>query len=188
MKTSTERSLVILIAICGLLALAGCETVPSTSLPRHTVTGHASEDSRSPGTGSGIARKEIPIAVEGYAYYSENPFFNNMTTMTAPSSMEDMLISRLKTKALIQSSQAGKWALKLEKGDSFSITSSSQCPVGVGSEMRFSHENWIDLCGQKYRNGGFSVKDSGVVFVEGTERNDGGNVMKYTASQWKVSQ
>ncbi len=68
-----------------------------------------------------------------------------MTTVMAPSSTDDMLKSRLDTKAVIQSSQAGKWTLKLEKRGLFSITSSSQCPIGVGSEMRFSHERWIDI-------------------------------------------
>ena len=86
------------------------------------------------------------ISISGYGYYSERPGINNMTTVKAPSSTEDMLKSKLDSKAIIQSSQAGEWTLKLEKGDLFSITSSSQCPIGVGSEMRFSHEMWIDMC------------------------------------------
>jgi hypothetical protein len=128
------------------------------------------------------------IGISGYGFYSDKPGFNNITMVNAPSSMEDMLKSKLDTKAMIQSSQVGKWMLKLEKGDFFSLTSSSQSPIGLGSEMRFSHENWIDFCGKQYRNGGFSVKDIGVEFFEGTERNDEGKAMKYIAGQWKLSQ
>lgn len=161
-----QRGSAILISVgvaCGFLVLVGC--APTSPL----------------GSTGGIG-------ISGYGYYSEKPGFNNMTVVNAPSAMEDMLKSKLDTKAMIQSSQTGKWILKLEKGDFFSITSSSQCPIGVGSEMRFSHENWIDFCGKQYRNGGFSVKDSGVVFLEGTERNDGGKVIKYIGGQWKIGQ
>ena len=128
------------------------------------------------------------ISITGYGYYSEQPGINNMTTVSAPSSIDDILKSKLDTKALIQSSETGRWTLKLEKGDFFSITSSSQCPIGVGSQMRFSRDNWIDLCGQKYRNGGFSVKDIGLVFLDGTEREDSSGVAKYISGQWKTNQ
>lgn len=196
MKTSTERSFVIVGAVCGLLALAGCATAPSQSSSSGgsmVVIGTVYESPAIDGAGkvhkaeaSVVAKRDKgQTAIDGQGYYSENPWFDNMTTMTAPPSMVVMLSSKLATNALIQSSQAGKWTLKLEKkGDSFSITSSSQCPIGVGSKMRFSADEWVDFLGAKYRKGGFKVSQNGIQFDDSTEKNDGGNVLRYQNGQW----
>lgn len=41
--------------------------------------------------------------------------------------------------------------------------------IGIGAEIRFSSDGWVELGGKKYRKGGFRIAEAGLVFLPGTE-------------------
>jgi hypothetical protein len=118
--------------------------------------------------------------------------FNNKLVISAPASLDQMLQSKIYTgaplvsKALLCPSENGKLELIMELEDDYmSIPyDSAQTPIGIGSQMRFCADKFVDFLGAKYRKGGFKVTQAGIQFDDVTEKNDGGKVFKHQGSQW----
>ena len=51
--------------------------------------------------------------------------------------------------------------------------------IGIGTELRFSSSDWVELGGKRYRNGGFRITEAEFVFLPGTEflQPDGSKVI-----------
>ncbi len=129
------------------------------------------------------------IYFRGYVYYWEGS--SNRLVLSAPTSLDQMLGSKndmgnpLDSKALLRPGADGKLEFVMERvGDYIAVPNPSATPIGVGSEMRFDTEKWVEFLGAKYRKGGFKVTPEGVQFDDATEKNDGGKVFKHQGSQW----
>jgi len=129
------------------------------------------------------------LYIRGYAYYWESS--SNRLALSAPLSQEQMIGSKndlgrsLDSKARLRNGADGKLEFVMEQsGDYVAIPNASTPPLGVGSEMRFDAENWVDFLGAKYRKGGFTVMPEAIQFSDGTEKNEGGKIFKYLGGQW----
>jgi hypothetical protein len=136
-----------------------------------------------------VALRNGKNVFRGYAYYWEGT--NNRLVIAAPQSLDQMLRSNndldrpLDSKALLRSSPDGKLEYVMEHpGDYVAIPDPSTTPLGVGSELRFDPENWVDLLGVKYRKGGFTVAPDNLQFTEGTEKLESGAVLTWKNGQW----
>jgi hypothetical protein len=123
------------------------------------------------------------LSLSGVAYYSDDPAFTNSMHIAAPQSVDAMTSSSLQSKAMLFM-QDGKLSAKLSKGDFVALTSDPVCVMGVGSEMRFDPDNWVDFLGAKYRKGGFNVTSGGLQFNEATEKYEGDKALVYHGGQW----
>jgi hypothetical protein len=125
----------------------------------------------------------------GYALYREGS--SNRLVISAPVSIDQILRSKnnigqpLNSKALLHPGPGGKLEFVMEcTNDAIALVSFSTTPIGLGSEMRFDQENWVDFLGANYRKGGFKVTQEGIQFDAATEKNEGGKIFKYQGGQW----
>jgi hypothetical protein len=58
--------------------------------------------------------------------------------------------------------------------------------IGIGSHIRFGNDEATTFLGNKYKGGGFTIKDKGIVFDVGTERYQGQTLFNFDGNDWKV--
>jgi hypothetical protein len=191
LKNTMNTKSILMVAIAAMLATS-CVAV-KRPIPPITMT--PLSKSEGPINGSNQAQVESQSSsanssgsisiVSGRASYSDEPGFVNVFAVPAPQSVDAMLSSRLQSKAMLFT-QGGRLMVKMSKGDFVDITrtSSQDSVIGIGSEMRFDPENWVDFLGAKYRKGGFKVKPEGIQFDDVTEKNENGKILKCQGGQW----
>jgi len=71
-----------------------------------------------------------------------------------------------------------------ESGFGFQMGDIASC-FGVGSRILFNADNWVKFFGKLYRNGGFEVTPTDVLFLDGTETQlSSGEVYRYEGKKW----
>lgn len=56
--------------------------------------------------------------------------------------------------------------------------------LGVGSEVRFDSEEWVEFYGEHFRKGGLRISNDKVEFLEGTERQSVRQVLSLQRNSW----
>jgi len=56
--------------------------------------------------------------------------------------------------------------------------------LGVGSEVRFDPEQWVEFYGERFRNGGIRITPDKVEFIEGTEWFSDMQVLSFVKDSW----
>lgn len=56
--------------------------------------------------------------------------------------------------------------------------------IGVGSEIEFDNKDWIEFFGTKYKEGGFKVTNSEVVFKKGTKNKSENTILIFNGVKW----
>jgi len=99
----------------------------------------------------------------------------------APRSEAELLnCKKVLARGLIYSDEGSLMLVIQKPGDGLNLSPEvmirrPECKLGIGSELSFDKNSWVDFVGGKYRGGGVSITENGFRFWEGTEKLDQGS-------------
>jgi len=96
---------------------------------------------------------------------------------------QELLTTEATAKALMYSSN-GYWVLIMVNQDDGVPIINNTPTIGIGSELRFDHGDWVTFLGKQYRKGGVKVLKTGLEFFEETERLGNGEVEVLLSGKW----
>jgi tetratricopeptide (TPR) repeat protein len=109
----------------------------------------------------------------------------------APRSEAELLnCKKVFARGLIYSEEGSLMLVIQKTGDGLNLSPEvmvrrPECKLGIGSELSFDKNSWVDFVGGKYRRGGVSITENGIRLWEGTEKLDQGLIFIFIKEKWE---